>query len=215
MTAPESMPDANYAIIRVADNVPIRYFTANTQQEAVQEYTRWLQHTGARVVEFYLISINPRNSQTAQSQPERRLDGSMTAPESDPDANFAVIRSSDNAVINYFTRNTRQEADRAFAIYLTTQGLATSTTQAASLMQHPESLPYYIIAIRPRSAPESRADHGFWTGRWNIVTDQNQVIHTFGGVTTQAEANAHARQWLERNSRYAQLGLTVVPDRIV
>lgn len=153
--------------------------------------------------------------QTTQPQPERRLDGSMTAPESDPDANFAVIRSSDNAVINYFTRNTRQEADRAFAIYLTTQGLATSTTQAASLIQHPESLPYYIIAIRPRSAPESRADHGFWTGRWNIVTDQNQVIHTFGGVSTQADANAHARQWLERNSRYAQLGLTVVPDRIV
>jgi Putative amidoligase enzyme len=206
ITAPESMPDANYAIIRVADNVPIRYFTASTQQEAEQEYARWRQHTGAWEVEFYLISINPR--------PERRLDGSMTAPESDPDANFAVIRSSDNAVINYFTRNTRQEADRAFAIYLTTQGLATSTTQAASLMQHPESLPYYIIAIRPRSAPESRADHGQFTGRWNIVTDQNQVIHTFGGVNTQAEANAHARQWLERNSRYAQLGLTVVPDRV-
>ena len=209
MTAPESMPDANYAIIRVADNDPIRYFTASTQQEAVQEYTRWLQHTGARVVDFYLISINPRNSQDAQPQPERRLDGSMTAPESDPDANFAVIRSSDNAVINYFTRNTRQEADQAFTRWLASQGLA------ASLIQHSESPPYYLIAIRPRSAPESRADHGFWTGRWNIVTYQNQVIHTFGGVTTQAEANAHARQWLERNSRYAQLGLTVVPDRIV
>jgi hypothetical protein len=207
MTAPESMPDANYAIIRVADNVPIRYFTASTQQGAVQEYTRWLQHTGARVVDFYLISINPRNSQDAQSQPERRLDGSMTAPESDPDANFAIIRSSDNAVINYFIRNTRQEAEDAFTRWLSSQGLA------ASLIRHSPSAPYYLIAIRPRSAPESRVDHGQFTGRWNIVTDQNQVIHTFGGVTTQAEANAHARQWLERNSRYAQLGLTVVPDR--
>jgi N-dimethylarginine dimethylaminohydrolase len=131
----------------------------------------------------------------------------MTAPESDPDANFAVIRSSDNAVINYFTRNTRQEAEDAFTRWLSSQGLA------ASLIRHSESPPYYLIAIRPRSAPESRADHGQFTGRWNIVTDQNQVIHTFGGVSTQAEANAHARQWLERNSRYAQLGLTVVPDR--
>jgi hypothetical protein len=207
MTAPESMPDANYAIIRVADNVPIRYFTANTQQQAEQEYARWRQHTGAWEVEFYLISINPRNSQDAQQQSERRLDGSMTAPESDPDANFAVIRSSDNAVINYFTRNTRQEAEDAFTRWLSSQGLA------ASLIRHSESPPYYLIAIRPRSAPESRADHGQFTGRWNIVTDQNQVIHTFGGVSTQAEANAHARQWLERNSRYAQLGLTVVPDR--
>ncbi len=145
----------------------------------------------------------------AQEQP-RRQDGSMTAPESDPDANFAVIRSSDNAVINYFTRNTRQEADQAFTRWLASQGLAGNPSPG-----------YYLIAIRPRRDSESRANDGTWTGRWNIVTDQGQVLHTFGGVgNSQADANAHARQWLERNRRLAQstaggslLGLTVVPDR--
>jgi hypothetical protein len=140
----------------------------------------------------------------------RRQDGSMTAPESDPDANFAVIRSSDNAVINYFTRNTRVEADQAFTRWLASQGLAGNPSPG-----------YYLIAIRPRRDSESRANDGTWTGRWNIVTDQGRVLHTFGGIgNSQADANAHARQWLERNRRLAQsaaggslLGLTVVPDR--
>jgi len=144
----------------------------------------------------------------AQEQP-RRQDGSMTAPESDPDANFAVIRSSDNAVINYFTRNTRVEADQAFTRWLASQGLAGNPSPG-----------YYLIAIRPRRDSESRANDGTWTGRWNIVTDQGRVLHTFGGIgNSQADANAHARQWLERNSRLARsaaggslLGLTVVPD---
>lgn len=145
---------------------------------------------------------------SAQEQP-RRQDGSMTAPENDPDANYAIIRSSDNAVIVYFTRNTRAEAERSFTQWLASIGITGDTTH-----------PYYLIAVRPRRDSESRANDGAWTGRWNIVTAQGQVLHTFGGVgSSQADANAHAREWLERNRRYAQsttgslLGLTVVPDR--
>ena len=216
MTAPENDPDANYAIIRSSDNAVIVYFTRNTRAEAERSFTQWLASigiTGDTTHPYYLIAVRPRrdpesSQNDAQEQP-RRQDGSMTAPESDPDANFAVIRSSDNAVINYFTRNTRVEADQAFTRWLASQGLAGNPSPG-----------YYLIAIRPRRDSESRANDGTWTGRWNIVTDQGQVLHTFGGIgNSQADANAHARQWLERNRRYAQsttgslLGLTVVPDR--
>jgi hypothetical protein len=176
----------------------------------------------AKVLRPYEGPETPQNdaapaSTTGSAQPPaqelpRRQDGSMTAPESDPDANYAIIRSIDNAPIVYFTRNTRQEADEAFTIWLSAR-----TRRPAS---DPES-GYYLIAIRPRRDSESRANDGTWTGRWNIVTDQGRVLHTFGGVgNSQADANAHAQQWLERNRRLAQsaaggslLGLTVVPDR--
>jgi hypothetical protein len=166
----------------------------------------WANQRNERVLVRYGLGTTP----VEPNEQPRRQDGSMTAPETDPDANYAIIRSSDNAVILYFTRNTRAEAERSFSRWLASQGLAGDTTH-----------PYYLIAIRPRRDSESQANDGTWTGRWNIVTDQGRILHTFGGIgNSQADANAHASQWLERNRRLAQsatggslLGLTVVPDR--
>jgi len=145
----------------------------------------------------------PASTTGSAPPPPRRQDGSMTAPESDPDANFAVIRSSDNAVINYFTRNTRQDAEDSFYWWLASQGLAGDTTH-----------PYYLIAVRPRRDSDSRANAGTWTGRWNILSPEGQVIHTFGGIgSAQSDANRVAIEWLRQNPRHMQSGVEVVPDR--
>ena len=158
----------------------------------------------AKVLRPYEQPETPQNNTRPQepNQQPRRTNGSLSAPDSNPDANWAIIRAADNAVIEYFTRNTQQEAEQAFARWRQHTGVGENQ--------------FYMISINTRSSQSANPPaqpSGTWTGRWNIVTAQGQVIHTFGGVgNSQADANAHARQWLERNRRYAQLGLTVVPD---
>jgi hypothetical protein len=94
----------------------------------------------------YREPITIRNSQRSQIiMPQNELpriqDGTITAPENDPNANFAIIRSSDNAVINYLTHSNVVQADNAFSRWLGSQGLGGTP--------HPG---YYLIAIRPRQA---------------------------------------------------------------
>lgn len=206
-TPPNNVPvssTGSYSVISSSTALPLGRY--NTEQEAFAAARELANQRNERVLVRYGLGTTP----VEPNEQPRRQDGSMTAPESDPDANYAIIRSSDSAVIIYFTRNTRAEAERSFTQWLASQGITGDTTH-----------PYYLIAVRPRRDPESQANDGTWTGRWNIVTDQGQVLHTFGGVgSSQADANAHAREWLERNRRLAQsaaggslLGLTVVPDR--
>jgi hypothetical protein len=52
-----------------------------------------------------------------------------------------------------------------------------------------------------------------WTGEWLILDPNDRVIHRFGGIgNVQADANRHARNWLQSNPRHMQAGVTVVPE---
>lgn len=229
----ESDKPHNWEIFNITDNSSVLTFYAGNEQDAVNYLKRYINTgphglTAARADDVFdarrvfLGTARPSGpSQSAwappppdtstgafsQEQLPRRQDGSMTAPENDPDANFAIIRSSDNAVITYFTRNTRQEAEQAFTRWLSSQGLA------SSLMRHSNSPPYYIIEIRPRSAPESRASSGGFTGTWLIKDHNGRVLHRFSGVgNVQADANHYAINWLRQNPHHLSADLEVVPE---
>jgi hypothetical protein len=52
-----------------------------------------------------------------------------------------------------------------------------------------------------------------WTGEWLILDPDDRVIHRFGGVgNVQADANRIAMDWLRRNPRHMQAGVTVAPE---
>jgi hypothetical protein len=52
-----------------------------------------------------------------------------------------------------------------------------------------------------------------WTGEWLILDPNDRVIHRFGGVgNVQADANRIAMDWLRRNPRHMQAGVTVAPE---
>ena len=196
--------DGSYAVISSSTALPLGRY--NTEQEAFAAAREFASQRDERVLVRYGLGTTP----VEPNEQPRRQDGSMTAPESNPDANYAIMRSSDNAVIVYFTRNTRAEAERSFTQWLASQGLAGATTH-----------PYYLIAIRPRRDAESRANDvavanqpsGRWTGRWKIVSPEGQVIHTFGGIgNAQSDANRVAIEWLRQNPRHMQSGVEVVPE---
>jgi len=171
----------------------------NNQEDANQVALRWTRNNGNPN-----FTYSVRQSRTQQSAPSAQLplrqDGSMTAPESDPDANFAIIRNTDNAVITYLTRNTRQEAERSFDQWLRLQG--------ADLTQHP----YYLIAVRPRSSQDSEASGRGFTGTWSIQDPSGRVIHRFFSGWVQSDANRYATNWLGQNPEHIQSNLEVVPE---
>jgi hypothetical protein len=52
-----------------------------------------------------------------------------------------------------------------------------------------------------------------WTGEWLILDSNDRVIHRFGGIgNVQADANRIAMDWLRRNPRHMQAGVTVAPE---
>lgn len=103
----------------------------------------------------------------------------LTAPESNPDANYAIIRNSDNTVIEYYTRNTPTEALQGYMRWLGTMG---NDTERLSRM-------YRFEPVTPRSSLQSQSV------QWRILVDGEEV-HRFWNRNVQSDANTAARQWV-------------------
>jgi hypothetical protein len=74
-----------------------------------------------------------------------------------------------------------------------------------------------VAGEQPAQAPQTLTRPGQgqqqWTGEWLILDPNDRVIHRFGGVgNVQADANRIAMDWLRRNPRHMQAGVTVAPE---
>jgi hypothetical protein len=67
LTAPETQPDANWAVVMRTSGRPVNYFTANTPEEAQTEFDRI---TGGNDWTYELVSVQPRRG----FRPPRSLD---------------------------------------------------------------------------------------------------------------------------------------------
>jgi hypothetical protein len=141
-----------------------------------------------------------KRSQTTQT-PQRPQ---LTAPETQPDANWAVVRQRDGRPVYYFIRNTPEEAQTAFDI-----------------LSMGDSWTYELVPVQPRSSfvpPRSldilqgstqdlqqRRSQGGFTGSWRITIDGEEV-HRFSGVgNVQANANDVGQQWVLNAIRQGRL----------
>jgi hypothetical protein len=141
-----------------------------------------------------------KRSQTTQT-PQRPQ---LTAPETQPDANWAVVRQRDGRPVYYFIRNTPEEAQTAFDI-----------------LSMGDSWTYELVPVQPRSSfvpprsldilqgstqdlQQQRSQGGF-TGSWRITIDGEEV-HRFSGVgNVQANANDVGQQWVLNAIRQGRL----------
>ena len=105
----------------------------------------------------------------------------LTAPDTHPDANWAILRKSDNQPVHYFTRNTREEAQDTF---MRVVGSAYHLYRLAP------------VTPRTRQQTEPAQSQGEFTGQWNVSID-GQVV-TQVQAATQGEANGRAREWVTR-----------------
>jgi len=115
-----------YEIYDLTTGSVIQQIGANNDDEALEYYYRVTpaqdrRHTDVR------RAFN-------QSQPQTPT---LTAPETQPDANFAFVDRTNNQVVQWLTRNTREEAEREL------QG-----TGLAHL--------YNVVEVRPRTSTDNR-----------------------------------------------------------
>ena len=184
----------SYMVISSSTALPLGQY--DTEEQAMTAAREWANQRNERVLVRH--GLGTRNVEPGE--PPRRQDGSMTAPESDPDANYAIIRSSDDAVIVYFTRNTRAEAERSFTQWLASIGITGDRAH-----------PYYLIAIRPGVSSLASGSSEF-SGEWAIRDQEGRILHTFGGVgNVQQDANYHALRWLTQNGYGHTTEVTVEP----
>jgi hypothetical protein len=145
-----------------------------------------------------LKSIRTQTYQALKKKPQKPQRPQLIAPETQPDANWAMIRRTDGRPVVYFTRNTPAEAEAAFD-HITagtpggSQAYELVPVQPRSSFVPPRSLG--MLQGSTQDLQQQRSQGGF-TGAWRITIDGEEV-HRFGGVgNVQSEANNVGRQWV-------------------
>ena len=213
-TGRESNPEGQYVIMMSYGDPPLYRFNAANINDARAVLRQW-QKANPEVEDrmFYnwdpnmlfgqpntrhaipgsTIDLVRRRAAAAQSQqqPAASLsDPILAAPESNPDANWAIVRNSDDAVIDYFTRNTPAEAETAFNRWI--ESLDADNNIRTN---------YRLEPVRPRSSARSTrtTDPGDISG-WRIVLANGEEVHrgTNTGISQQ-EAESRAASWLYNN----------------
>jgi hypothetical protein len=169
----------------------VKYSAGELPKQALKSFLRQaqLKRSGAK---------KAMPDQVSQQQPQ------LTAPETQPDANWAVVRQHDGRPVGYFTRNTPEEAQTEFERF--TMG---------------DVWTYELVPVQPRSSfvpprslgmiqgstppPQQQRSQGGFTGSWRITIDGEEV-HRFGGVgNVQADAVRFATRWLLAQQREGNL----------
>jgi hypothetical protein len=114
-----------YEVIRLADGRVTATFDADNDEEALEQFDRMFPGPDRQ-------RYDVRRAGTAEPQTP-----TLTAPETQPDANFAFVDRTNNQVVQWLTRNTREEAERQL------QG-----TGLAHL--------YNVVEVRPRTSTDNR-----------------------------------------------------------
>lgn len=184
--------DANYEIVRRDNYQPVFLFIANTPQDASRVLERYLDVIGLdQDSEEFGFRERARPGSTLDLQRQRAEQSAraavqypslnLIAPELNPDANYAIIRNSDNAVIEYFTRNTPAEAQQALQSTIR-QLFPDHDTERISRMY------YRVEPVTPRSSLQPQSI------QWRILVGGEEV-HRFWNRNNQGEANIAAGAW--------------------
>jgi hypothetical protein len=139
LTAPETQPDANWAVVRQRDGQPVMYANINTPEKAIDWFDRATR--GAKANTFELVPVKLR---------QRPQQLQLTAPETQPDANWAVIRSVDGYPVMYDTFNTPEEATDWFD--LVAGAAKANTFELVPVQPQPRS-----SSLPPRSLDEMQS----------------------------------------------------------
>jgi len=182
-----------YEVFRLSDRRVIATLDADDDQHALEQFDRMFP--GADRQRYDVRRVGAAEPQTP----------TLTAPETQPDANWAMVRIVDQQPVEYFTLNTRREAERLL--------------QAAGLAHL-----YNMVPVRPRTSstplpgntqdlqqrraaaaePAERSDQWWdqptgtsgFTGTWRVMIDGEEV-HRFSGVgNVQADANRVGQRWV-------------------
>lgn len=191
--------DANYEIVRRSDYQPVFLFIANTPQDASRVLERYLEVIGLdqdseefgfreRAIPGSTLDLQRRRveqSARAAVQAQNQTGPTFTAPEDNPDANWAIVDGNDLPVF-YFTRNTREEAEAVFRDW---QNAAPARTRNMFRLE-----PVQTSGSQPESI------------RWRILVGGEEV-HRFWNRSNQGEANAVARTWIQDQIRRGLLSM--------
>ena len=213
-TGRESNPEGQYVIMMSYGDPPLYRFNAANSDDARAVLSLW-QAANPEVEDrmFYdwdpnmlfgqpgtrqaipgsTIDLARRRAAAAQSQQQTAAslsDPILAAPESNPDANWAIVRNSDDAIIEYFTRNTPAEAETAFNRWI--ESLDADNNIRTN---------YRLEPVRPRgSASSTRTTNTNDISGWRIVLANGEEVHrgTNTGISQQ-EAESRAASWLYNN----------------
>jgi hypothetical protein len=204
LTAPETQPDANWAVVRQHDGRPVNYFTRNTPAEAETEFDRL---TMGDAWTYELVPVQPRSSFI----PPRSLD----ILQSGSTGNWGIwVRASQ--------RFARQPGEYPIGQEIPLRRFPTQQAAEQFLAQRRERHPDVEIDAEVREIPaepttqsqpipgstrdlQQQRSQGGFTGSWRITIDGEEV-HRFGGVgNVQADAVRFATRWLLDQQRLGNL----------
>ena len=154
----------------------------NTRQDAKEVGLRWVRNNGNPNTTY---SVREQTQQTGIVQPQNQTGPTFTAPEDNPNANWAIVDRNDLPV-HYFTRNTRQEAEADFRDW--------QTAAPASARNMFRLEPVQTSGSQPESI------------RWRILVGGEEV-HRFWNRSNQGEANVAARTWIQDQIRRGLLSM--------
>jgi hypothetical protein len=174
----------------------VKYSSGELPKQALKSFLRQAQlkrSTGKK-------SVPDQQPQTTQT-PQRPQ---LTAPDTQPDANWAVVRQHDGRPVNYFTRNTPEEAQTEFERF--TMGDVWTyelvPVQPRSSFRPPRSLDILQGNTPP---PQQQRSQGEFTGEWSVLINGQEVTRLMGIGNVQADANDIARDWILQQIRQGRL----------
>jgi len=159
-----------WRVMKKSDVGRQNYVAVEVSAKSAEEAIRAARMSGR---DWY--NIAPEDLVATALPPKRTL----VAPENEPDSNYAIVRNSDDAIINYFTRNTPQEAETAYRRWLTSMGIDTQTqlyrlepvTPRTSYSRTQNNIPPPVLNGRP-SNPDGNSYIAF-------IDDVNTPLYRF------------------------------------
>ena len=200
-----------WEIYRISDNSSVRDLTHTDRQMAGQEARMALGMRG-EAPELYgvrtrqIAGTAPRSSYELFLKSNGRV---VTAPSGNP----IVFQATDpddaaNKIARYVADFNLPGDPTNYDVRSVLQPAQQDASQGGTVD---------VAGEQPAQAPQTLTRPGQgqqqWTGEWLILDPNDRVIHRFGGVgNVQADANRIAMDWLRRNPRHMQAGVTVAPE---
>jgi hypothetical protein len=200
-----------WEIYRISDNSSVRDLTHTDRQMAGQEARMALGMRG-EAPELYgvrtrqIAGTAPRSSYELFLKSNGRV---VTAPNGNP----IVFQATDpddaaNKIARYVADFNLPGHPTNYDVRSVLQPAQQDASQGGTVD---------VAGEQPAQAPQTLTRPGQgqqqWTGEWLILDPNDRVIHRFGGVgNVQADANRIAMDWLRRNPRHMQAGVTVAPE---
>jgi hypothetical protein len=225
-----SNPDGNYVIVDMTDETkPVYRYMAAGAEDALLVLRRWIQANPGQMLWNYKFDPTQLMGQPAATaaQPAEQNQGNwgiwINATDRFANQPGSYLRNETPPLRRFPSREAAEqwiEQQRAERPNMRTDIEVREIEPSTVTTSEPAAngSPAYTMT-RPTepAAPQTLTRPGQgqqqWTGEWLILDPNDRVIHRFGGIgNVQADANRIAMDWLRRNPRHMQAGVTVVPE---